>query len=192
MRERLTSFIAIALLALITATSYWYARALKAQKAGATVTQGAPDAEADQLVITQFDSQGRARHKLFAEKMLHYMETDNAELTQPRLVSLRPDQPQVEVRAQRALVENSGERIHMHGQVDVRRSAFEALPAMRLQSQYLLVIPDYDRYATDLAVTVDRGSARITSSGGMQLDNIARIVQFDGDVQMTLPPAGEP
>lgn len=192
MRERLTSFIAIALLALITAASYWYARALKAQKAGATVTQGAPDAEADQLVITQFDSQGRARHKLFAEKMLHYMETDNAELTQPRLVSLRPDQPQVDVRAQRALVENSGERIHMHGQVDVRRSAFEELPAMRLQSQYLLAIPDYDRYSTDQAVTVDRGSARITSSGGMQLDNIARIVQFDGDVQMILPPAGEP
>jgi hypothetical protein len=26
----------------------------------------------------------------------------------------------------------------------------------------------------------------------MQLDNIARIVQFDGDVQMTLPPAKEP
>jgi hypothetical protein len=63
---------------------------------------------------------------------------------------------------------------------------------MRLQSQYLLAIPDYDRYSTDQAVTVDRGGARITSSGGMQLDNIARIVQFDGDVQMTLPPAKEP
>lgn len=192
MRERLTSYIAIALLVLITATSYWYARTLKMQKGNATVTQGMPDAEAEHLVITQFDSQGRARHKLFAEKMLHYLETDNAELTQPRLISLQPDQAQIEVRARRALVENSGERIHMHGDVDVRRGAFERLPAMRLQSQYLLAIPDYDRYSTDQAVTVDRGGARITSSGGMQLDNIARIVQFNGNVQISLRRAGEP
>lgn len=188
MRDRLTSLIAIVLLAAVTATSYWYARTLRMPSRALVVTPGTPDVEASKLVITQFDAQGRAKHKLFAETLAHYADTDNVELGSPRLVSLRPDQPQLEVRALRGEVENAGERVHLHGQVDVRRAAFPALPPMRVTTEYLLAVPDYDRYSTDRPVEVERGSSRISASGGMQLDNIARTAQFDGNVRMLLPP----
>jgi len=189
MRDRLTSLIAIILLAVITATSYWYARALRVPKASSTLAPGKPDFEAEKLVITQFDAQGRAKHKLFADKLLHYAENDNVDVTSPRLVSLRPDQPQVEVRALRGQVENAGERIHLYGDVDLRRATFGDLPTLRVTTEYLLAVPDYDRYSTDKPVQVDRGDARITAAGGMQIDNIARTAQFDGTVRMLLPPA---
>ncbi len=188
MRDRLTSLIALALLALVTGTSYWYARALRIPTGAVIATPGAPDFEAEQLVITQFDAQGRAKHRLFADKLLHYADTDNVDLTGPRLVSLRPDQPQVEVRARTGKVENAGERVHLIGQVDVRRAPFAELPAMQLRSEYLLALPDEDRYSTDRPVEVERGSSRITAAGGMQLDNIARTVRFDGNVRMLLAP----
>lgn len=188
MRERLTSLIAILLLAFVTGTSYWYARALKAPKAVVAVTPGTPDFEADKLVITQFDAQGRARNKLFAERLLHYGDTDNVDLAAPRLVSLRPDQPQFEVKAERGQIENAGERVHLHGQVELRRAAAGDTPGMQVHTEYLLALPDLDRYSTDRPVAVERGASRILADGGMQLDNIARTAQFDGKVRIVLPP----
>jgi lipopolysaccharide export system protein LptC len=189
MRDRLTTIIAIVLLAAVTVTSYWYARTLRIPKSISVTAPGTPDFEADKLVITQFDSEGRAKNKLFADRLLHYTENDNVDLTSPRLVSLRPDQPQIEVRAQRAQLENAGERVHLHGEVDVRRAAFGDTPALRVTTDYLLAIPDVDRYSTDRPVEVERGAARIRADGGMQLDNIARTARFDGNVRMLLPPA---
>jgi lipopolysaccharide export system protein LptC len=189
MRDRLTTIIAIVLLAAVTVTSYWYARTLRMPKSISVTAPGTPDFEADKLVITQFDSEGRAKNKLFADRLLHYTENDNVDLTSPRLVSLRPDQPQIEVRAQRAQLENAGEKVHLHGQVDVRRAAFGDTPALRVTTDYLLAIPDVDRYSTDRPVEVERGAARIRADGGMQLDNIARTARFDGNVRMLLPPA---
>lgn len=189
MRERLTSLIAIILLGVVTATSYWYARVLKIPKGSIAAAPGSPDFEAEKLVITQFDAQGRARHKLFAERLLHYAETDNVDVTLPRLVSLRPDQPQLEVRADRGQVENSGERLQLHGNVRLTRAAAGGAPALQVRTDYLLALPDDDRYSTDRAVEVDRDGARIVAEHGMQLDNIARTAQFDGRVRMVLPPA---
>lgn len=189
MRDRLTTVIAILLLAAVTATSYWYARTLRMPKSITVTAPGTPDFEADKLVITQFDAAGRAKNRLFADRLLHYNENDNVDLTSPRLVSLRPDQPQVEVRAQRAQLENAGEKVHLQGEVDVRRAAFGDTPALRVTTDYLLAIPDVDQYSTTRPVDVERGTARIRADGGMQLDNIARTARFNGNVRMLLPPA---
>jgi lipopolysaccharide export system protein LptC len=188
MRDRVTMLIAIVLLAAVTATSYWYASVLRKPAAGSVAEPGKPDFEAEKLVITQFDPQGRARHKLFAESLQHFAANDDVEATSPRLVSLRPDQPQVEVRAQRARIENAGERVHLRGDVVVARAADGPSPALRATSDYMLALPDLDRYSTDRPVEVTRGQARITAQGGMQLDNIARTAQFEGKVRILLPP----
>ncbi len=87
MRDRLSSLIAIVLLALVTATSYWYARTLRIPTGAVASAPGTPDFEADRLVITTFDEQGRAKHKLFADKLLHYADNDNVDLTAPRLTA---------------------------------------------------------------------------------------------------------
>lgn len=189
MRDRITLLIAIVLLAGVTATSYWYATVLRKPTAAATARPGSPDFTAEQLVITQFDPEGRARHRLFAATLQHYADTDDVEATRPRLVSLRPDQPRVEVRALRARIENAGERVHLFDDVVVLREPGKDAPPMRVESNYLLALPDVDRYSTDRPVAVLRGDTRIEAGGGMQLDNIARTARFSGGVKMRLPPA---
>jgi hypothetical protein len=51
----------------------------------------------------------------------------------------------------------------------------------------LLALPDRDRYSTDLPVVVDRGADSIRARG-MDLDNIARRVEFFADVVDTIAP----
>ncbi len=188
MRDRLTLLIAVVLLAAVTATSYWYASVLRRPAAARVAAPDKPDFEAEKLVITQFDPQGRARHKLYAETLQHFAANDSVEATAPRLLSLQPDQPQVEVRARRARIDNAGERVHLNGDVQVVRAADGPAPALYVASDYLLALPDLDRYSTDRPVEVTRGAARITAQGGMQLDNIARTAQFEGKVRILLPP----
>ncbi|MFN9028781.1 MAG: LPS export ABC transporter periplasmic protein LptC [Betaproteobacteria bacterium] len=192
MKDRLTLLIAILLLGSVTATSYWYARSLRLQSNINVARPGSPDFETEKMVVTQFDAQGRAQYKLFAEKLVHFGENDDVELSLPRLVSLRPDRPQVEVRAQRGRVENLGEKVHLHGDVVLTRTPTDSVPALRADTAYLLAQPDEDKYSTDQPVVVRRGEQTISAQRGMTIDNIARTSEFRGDVKINLPPARSP
>jgi lipopolysaccharide export system protein LptC len=182
MRDRIAPLAAIILLTIVVGTSYWYSRVMRIPRAAPAPTPGTPDVVVERVVITQFDVHGLARNKLFAERLTHFQENDNIELASPRLVSLRPDQPQVDARARRARVENAGERVHMMGSVLLTRAATEGEPALRLSTEYLLALPDLDRFSTDQAVEMERGRSTINAQA-MMYDNIRRTIDFHGDVK---------
>ncbi|TMH74010.1 MAG: LPS export ABC transporter periplasmic protein LptC [Betaproteobacteria bacterium] len=186
MRDRIASVIAIVLLALVAAISYRYSRSLQTGTP-AELARPKVDADADGVTLIQFDSVGRAKYKLFADRMTHYAQTDDVDLVKPRLVSLRPDQPRVEAVAQLARMENDGERIRLSGDVVLTRASPPGRPPLRVSTEMLLALPDLDRYWTDRPVLVDRGPDSIQAHG-MELDNIAQRVQFLADVVDTITP----
>jgi len=179
--------IAIALLAVVTATSYWYSRVMRKIESAEPSRPGTPDVIVDRVVLTQFDEQGRARHKIFGEQLRHFSETDDIEITAPRLISLRPDRPRVEAKSRTARVENSAERVHLNGDVLVTRAAFGEEPEMRMATEYLLVLPDEDRYRTDRPVQLTRGQSSIRANS-MDFDNIARTLVMSGTVHSVIEP----
>jgi LPS export ABC transporter protein LptC len=186
-RDRVASVIAIVLLTLVAATSYWYSRALRSDGQGSEASRARVDADADQITLVQFDEVGRAKYKLFADRMTHFAETDDVELIKPHLVSLRPDQPRVEAVARRAHVENNGERVRLSGDVVLTRDSRGGQPALRGKTETLLVLPDLDRYLTDQPVLVERGPDSIRARG-MDLDNIAQRIEFSSEVVDTITP----
>jgi lipopolysaccharide export system protein LptC len=187
MRERLTQVIAIVLLAFVTATSYWYARSLRNPTVSVPPAPGTPDSTAHHMVLTQFDEQGRAKYKLFAGELQHFGDDERVEVINPRLLSLRPDRPQIEVRARGGRIDSSGERVHLEGDVVITREPAADAPGMRMATEYLLALPDEDRYSTDRPVRMERGDSRIEARG-MELDNVARTAVFTGRGTATLAP----
>lgn len=187
MRDRVASLVAIALLALVATVSYWYSRSLQSQAGRGEAQHAQVDADADQVTMIQFDSAGRAKYKLFADKMTHYAQSDDVDLVKPRLFSLRPDQPRVQASALLAHMENDGERIRLAGNVSLTRDSPPGLPPLRVNTQAMLVLPDQDRYLTDLPVTVERGADTITAVG-MDLNNVTQQVAFQSDVVDTIAP----
>jgi lipopolysaccharide export system protein LptC len=187
MRDRIASVIAIVLLAMVAGTSYWYSRSLQAGPGGPEVLRPSVDADADQVTLIQFDSLGRAKFKLFADRMTHYARNDDADLVNPRLVSLRPDEPRMEAVARMAHMENAGEKVRLSGDVVLTRASPQGRAPLRVRTQVLTAWPDQDRYATDQPVVVDRGADTIRAHG-MQLDNVAQRVEFLGEVVDTISP----
>lgn len=190
MRDRITAIVAIMLLATLAAVTYWYSQTSRFGTLPTPVSLEGPDFFVERLTLTQFDASGRATNRLFADQLSHYTVDDRAELQRPRLVSLRTDQPQVEVRSRTARVEASGERIVMQGGVIVTRApGADGSPPMKLTTERLVALPDVDRYSSDVAVEVDRGSS-VVRSIGMDYDNVARVVKFHSRVRGTIDAAG--
>lgn len=188
MRDRITAIIAILLLAALAGVTYWYSQAGRYGSLASPVSKEGPDFVVNGVTLTQFDAMGRATNKLFAEKMVHYADDDRAELQRPHYVSLRPDQPQLEVRANKAVIEGSGEKVLLTGSVSVMRAPSEdGDPPMRLATEKLLAVPDREQYTTDVAVEMDRGDSVIHSIG-MDYDNIKRVVKFHSTVRGTIAP----
>jgi LPS export ABC transporter protein LptC len=189
MRERITAIIAIVLLATLAGATYWFSQVGRYGNLANPVSLEGPDFIVNGVTLTQFDPQGRPTNRLFAEKLTHFAVDDRAELERPRYVSLRPDQPQLEARSQRAVVQGSGERIVMTGDVVISRApGSDGDPPMRLTTEKLVALPDLEQYTTDLPVEMVHGGSVIRSVG-MDYDNIKRVAKFHSRVRGTIEPA---
>ena len=192
MRDRITAIIAVLLLVGLAGVTYWFSQVGRYGNLASPVSREGPDFIVNGVTLTQFDVMGRATNRLFAETMTHYAADDRAELQRPRYVSLRPDQPRLEARARQALVEGGGERIMLTGEVVITRSpGADGEPPMRLATEKLLAVPDFEQYSTDLPVEVDRGGS-VVRSVGMDYDNIKRVVKFHSKVRGTIEAARTP
>ncbi|MCU0764485.1 MAG: LPS export ABC transporter periplasmic protein LptC [Burkholderiaceae bacterium] len=188
MRDRLSMLIAAILLALVTVTSYWYSREMRRPTARAPATPGTPSFIVDRLVLTQFDDSGQARYKLFAEQLSYFNENDDLDLTRPRLVSLLPDQPQLQASSARARVTNAGEKVLLEGDVLLQRAAAAGRPALTIRTERMTAIPDEERFASDVPVLIEQGGMRLAGST-MEYDNLARVLKLDGGLRGELAPA---
>ena len=191
LRDRVTSLIAVVLLAIVTATSYYYSRELLWSTRVVASPPEAPDLTAQRIALTEFDALGRARMTLFAASMTHRSDTDIAKLEEPRLVSRRIDQPRLEASARHGRVEDGGATIYLEDDVVLTRAAVATQPPMRITTEYLVVLPDFDRYHTDRDILLERGDS-YERAHGMELDNVARTAVFDADVHALYVPPVRP
>jgi lipopolysaccharide export system protein LptC len=189
MRDRLTMLIAAILLAVVTVTSYWYSREMRRPTTRTPPTPGTPDFIVDRVVLTQFDERGQARYKLFADQLSHFNENDDIDLTSPRLVTLQPDQPQVQATSRRARVTNAGERVLMKGEVVLQRAATDDRPALMIRTEQMTAIPDEERFSSDVPVLIEQGGTRLTGAA-MEYDNLKRVLTVDGGLRGEMAPAG--
>ena len=189
MGERISSWFAVLLLFVVLVTSYWYAQTLRLAAIADAGRVGEVDFFAEGVALTGFDSVGRPRYRLFADRMTHFGSSDDIDLVKPRLLSLRPDQPQVQATARTAHAANNAQTVQMQGDVVIVRAAGGNQAAMRMETESLTAVPDDDHFWTDAPVRL-RSGASVMSGQGMDFDNIARRVELHGDVSGTFPPRG--
>jgi lipopolysaccharide export system protein LptC len=188
--ERLASWFAIVLMVGVLATSYFYAQSLRGDTSDSGRV-GTVDFFAENIALTGFDAFGKPRYRLFADRMTHYGNSDDVDLAQPKLLSMRPEQPQVQAVSHEAHAQNNAETIEMVGDVVVTRSADAQRAAMRLETQEMTVVPDDDHFWTEEPVRLTSGETVMTGRG-MDYDNVSRHVELHSDVKGLFPPRAKP
>ncbi len=183
--------VAVVLLAVLASTSYWYSVVSRKPGTAPPPRSDSPDFVVDKLSMTQFDAAGRARYRLFAQQLMHYADTDDITLAQPRLVTLYPDRPQVQAHSLQARIENNGERVHMTGSVLITRAATPENPSLLIRTEALTAWPDDDRYISDAPVEIEQDAGqgrRFTQADHMVFDNLKREIDLEGQVRTLFAP----
>ncbi len=185
MTERLTAWFPLLLLAALAALTFWLDRFV--QPPGAARGPAArhdPDYIVAGLAAARMAPDGRIKHTLSAEKMVHYPDDDSTHLQSPRFVSYAAAQSPVTITASQALVTSEGENIYFHNDVHVTRAPYADKSELVVRTSYLHVIPDENIARTDRAVTITDAHT-IVNAVGLELNSETRVLKLLSRVKGT-------
>jgi lipopolysaccharide export system protein LptC len=176
---RPTSWLPLAVLALLVGLTLWLNQLVQAPAARADGSlRHDPDLMVENFNARKLGEDGRVLYTLVARKMVHYPDDDSALLESVTLEAYEPRQPKMTVTADHGRLEQGGDRVWIEGNVVVVRDADEKNGAARLTTDKLLVLPDEGIARTSSEVTLESPTGQAQGTG-LEIDNRARTMQIE-------------
>jgi len=173
---------------MLAALTFWLQRLVEGPDGPpAPRDPGTPDFIIDNLKGTKMNPDGHAEYSLAATRMVHFPASDVTEVEQPRLVQWRADAPPVRVSATRGTVSGNGKELRLHGDVVIVRDKAPGRGELRVETDYLEVIPDAEIARTPERVVITQDGSRLEGVG-MEFDNKARKLELRSLVSGTYRP----
>jgi len=184
-RDRASNLFPLLLMLALAAASLWLERAVQApDRDNSGKTRHDPDFIAEEFGITKIGANGKPEYVLSAARMLHYPDDESTDVVAPRLVQSLENATPVVIRADRGMVAKSGTEANFLGNVVVVREAGRGKSELRVQTEYLQVIPDDDIARTDQPVIITEGRSRL-SGVGLEINNRTRQFALQSQVRGT-------
>jgi lipopolysaccharide export system protein LptC len=172
----------IALLASLAGLSFWLERIVAPVE---TRQDGKlrhdPDSIAENLLVRQFDEEGRVKYRLTAPYLEHFPDDDASELKKPTLTQYRPDAAPVTVSGDNARVTSKGEVVFLWDDVKVVRAATVDRPEAVARMPDLTVHPDDGIAFTQSPVEITEDKSWVKGVG-MRLDNNTSTFELQSQV----------
>ncbi len=184
-RQRASHLFPLLLMLALAAASLWLEHSVRAPSVDAAAKlRHDPDFIVEDFGITKMGATGKPEHTLSASRMQHYPDDETTEIISPRLVEQHEDDNPVVIGAERGLLSKNGEEADFYGNVVVVREAGRGQSELRLQTQYLQVIPDRDLARTDKPVLITEDRSRLAGVG-MEFNNKTRQFVLQSQVKGT-------
>ncbi len=179
----------LALLAALALGSFWMREVLRrsSHETPSEIPKDEPDYIIEKFNFVRMSKTGHGRYNISGEKLVHYPENDSFEIQEPVMNTLDNDQSPMAMRAERAIVDQAGDKIHLYSNVQMDRPAVGTSEHFHLVSEYLLILPNADIMQTDKAVDITYGSIKLSGTG-MFANNATREFRLSSDVRGTYPP----
>ena len=176
------------LLALLGGT-YWLDRQAQPdpEKVG-NKERGDPDAIMENFSAVQLNKQGLPRFTIAAGRMQHYPYTDSTTLEAPRVTIVSSDQPVVHSTAKRGAISGKGDEVFLYDDVVVLRGAYAGREELKVDTEYLHIVPERNLIDTDKAISIVEGNKTLRATG-LEIDNNARTFKLLSNVRSTYVPA---
>ncbi|TAL79394.1 MAG: LPS export ABC transporter periplasmic protein LptC [Burkholderiaceae bacterium] len=178
MKERVPGLVAIFLLTVLVASTWWAAgytqRAVQVEPPARTTHE--PDAWAQNFVMVRTDPAGDAVNRLEGEYMVHFPDDDSYKVTKAKAVGQRAGSPITVGTSDTAVMDKNGNRIVMTGHAHLHRLPDKDRPALDVTSQQLTLLPNDDVAFTDLPALIVNGHSTMRGKG-MRYDNKTRTLK---------------
>lgn len=173
-RNRASNLFPLLLLLALAAGSLWLERAVQApERDQSGKTRHDPDFIAEDFGVTKLSASGKPEYSLSAARMLHYPDDDTTDIVAPRLVQRRDNAAPIVISADHGRVSSNGDEASFYGNVVVVREAGGGRSELRVQTEYLQILPERDLARTDRPVLITEGRSRL-SGVGMEINNQTR------------------
>jgi len=183
MNDRLTAWFPLLLLAILAALTFWLNRIVQPT---ATVHDGSarhdPDYIVDKVSAIRMAQDGKIKHTLTADKMIHYPDDDSTRLTSPTFINYATTTAPITITAQEALVSKNGDDVYFKDDVRVTRAAYDSRSKLVMHTDYLHVIPDKNIAQTDRPVTITDVNT-VVHAVGLELNSETRILRLNSRVR---------
>jgi lipopolysaccharide export system protein LptC len=184
-RDRASTLFPLLLILALAAASLWLERAVQApERDKSGKTRHDPDFVAEEFGITKISAAGKPEYILSAERMLHYPDDESTNIVAPRLVQRPDNAPPIVIRADSGLISKNGAETNFYGNVVVVREAGQGRSELRVQTEYLQIVPDRNLARTDKPVIISEGRSRL-SGVGMEFNNKTRQFALQSQVRGT-------
>ncbi|MGG4773453.1 LPS export ABC transporter periplasmic protein LptC [Paenalcaligenes sp. Me52] len=178
MREKLPSLVAMILLTILVAGTWWAAdythRSIEVDPPRRFTHE--PDSWAKNFILVRSDEQGRALNRLEGKHMLHFPDDDSYEITDARAVSNQVDSPIMIATANTAIMDQDGSRITLVGDAHAQRLPDAERKPLDVRSEVLVILPDEDVVHTEEPALVVNGNSTMRGTG-MRYNNTTRQLE---------------
>lgn len=187
--DRFRTWLAVILVAVLALASFWILELMRRNDTDGNSRSSArsePDYYVEKFSFIRLPNNGQVNYHITGDKLSHHPLNDDFEIQQPRINSFDADKVPLNIRADRAVVEQKNlqitpsrknDQIHLQGNVQAERPETSSSKYMRLESEYLLLLPNENKMKTDLAVNLITNSAEINAIG-MIADNETQQIQL--------------
>ncbi len=127
--------------------------------------------------VIAMDDEGKPRHRMDAEKMLHFAETDYAEITAPILEMYGNQGEVVRLNADMALVYQGGDPVLFQGAVQIIKYDAEAHQTLQVLTRDVWFYADKELAETSESVTL-KDAIGTTTAEGLKVDMKAGSLQL--------------
>ena len=182
MRLPTTRLFPLGLMLVLAGLTFYLDRTVQDDDSHPALRRHDPDYLVVNFTTTTYNRDGAAEGSLSADRMVHYPDDDSTELTAPRVVQTKPDEPKMTVRADRGRLSRDGEDIYLYDNVVLEREAGAGKSAARLTTEYLQVVRDRSLVRTDREVTIVE-ETRSLSGRGMEYSSETQHFTLNANVR---------
>jgi lipopolysaccharide export system protein LptC len=170
---------ALAILAIVAGT--WWLRARFAGDDAEPLVDASqlPDYYLEGFSLRVTSPAGDLRYLLAADRMEHFLQSDTAEITRPRMILYENLEPTWQAIAERGWMPPGRQSVHLQGEVVLASLDDEGEP-LHIVTRDLVLQPDRRTARTTRPVTAT-ADAYVVNAGGMQIDlEQRRLSLFSG------------
>lgn len=171
------------LISLFAIVSWWMSQiSVSGDIKASVVPPQSPDYFSTGYEKIEMDAEGMLKSKVTADKLMHYSDTDIAELNNPIITMYKPDAPVWVIRSETGTVPAGGREVFLNGKVFIDRAKAPGFSEIKIITSNLRVKPEQDYAETDewadLIMPPDRTSGtgmKVTFSTPIHLELLANV-----------------
>ncbi|MEO8310733.1 MAG: LPS export ABC transporter periplasmic protein LptC [Caldimonas sp.] len=182
----ISAYLPLLMMAVLASGTWWLVR--NAPSVATPRVVATPRHVADyvmtRFVVQRFGSDGALRTQIEGERLRHYPDDDTLEIDEARIRAVGTDGVVTLANARKALANGDGSEVQLLGDAHVVRPAHGKDEQIEFRGEFLHAFRNVEKLRSHLPVVVTQGQS-VVRAGGMEYDNLARVVELKGRTSAT-------